>query len=895
MSGFGAGDVTVANGIADNLRGSGSQYTVAITPDGTGALEIGIAAGVATDAAGNGNTAAPSVDVAYGATAPSVATGATGAAGAAGEGNTAAPSVDGAHDADAPSVAIAGAPAVVNSQTPFDVTVTFSEEVSGFDAGDVAVINGAAGNLRGSGAVYTVAITPDGAGDLEIGVAADVAADAAGNGNTAAAAVAVAYDAAAPDVAIADAPNVVNSTAPFDVKVTFTEAVSGFDAGDVTVANGNAGNLRGSGAAYTVAITPDGAGDIEIGIAADVAADAAGNGNTAAPSVSVAYDAVAPDVEISGAPATVDSQTPFDVTVTFTEAVSGFGAGDVTVVNGAAGAPVEGSDASIYTVAITPDGAGDLEIGIAADVATDAAGNGNTAADPVDVAYIPKGSVTLVVNSPDAGTVRFTSQTPSLDNVAVAVSGGTGTSGALDVTAGEHVVTYVLPVGFSMTTASCLSDGDASGSVDRRTRHMSLDVRPGAAVTCTLGIQDTATRTARQVRDFMEERARLLMSHRSDRNRRLARLKGEASGGGLSIEGHRMPGGLPVPLDVEVKAGSKGSEKTRIRWSCTQRQAARGVAVKPSACKSDLWGEGVFGRYKTGDAKGHYGVVHAGIDRLVGRDMLVGVGTQYDRVVRKGKSDKQVADVEGHGWMAGPYVTARLNENLYFDGGIRAGTSSNRITMPGAGFSDTFSSWRWGAHATLLGDFDAGRFNIRPSVGFAWFEETAKAWKDGGGVSIPKVTTRKGDLEAGMRVSHTMPDGQSSQYVEVEGVFAVAGSGGKGDRLRVGTGATVALPFGGVLDAGVLFEGLGGGNWEAYAVKLGYSVSPEWLPGTIDAGFSFDGLGTEEWDAGALSLSFRSVPDTWFGGVFTTGLALKDADEAPLSGMSGKIGYELKF
>ena len=52
-------------------------------------------------------------------------------------------------------------------------------------------------------------------------------------------------------------------------------------------------------------------------------------------------------------------------------------------------------------------------------------------------------------------------------------------------------------------------------------------------------------------------------------------------------------------------------------------------------------------------AKGHYGVVHAGIDRLVGRDMLVGVGTQYDRVVRKGKSDKQVADVEGHGWMAG--------------------------------------------------------------------------------------------------------------------------------------------------------------------------------------------------------------------------------------------------
>ena len=75
------------------------------------------------------------------------------------------------------------------------------------------------------------------------------------------------------------------------------------------------------------------------------------------------------------------------MTVTFTEAVSGFGAGDVSVTNGAAGAPVEEGDASTYTVAITPDGAGDLEIGIAADVATDTADNGNTAAASVRVAY----------------------------------------------------------------------------------------------------------------------------------------------------------------------------------------------------------------------------------------------------------------------------------------------------------------------------------------------------------------------------------------------------------------------------------------------------------------------------------------------------------------------------
>ena len=305
----------------------------------------------------------------------------------AGNGNTAAASVRVAYDADAPGVAISGAPATVNSLAPFDVAVTFSEEVSGFDAGDVTVANGAAGApVQGADAsTYTVAITPDGAGDLEIGVAADVATDAAGNGNTAAASVRVAYDADAPGVAISGAPATVNSLAPFDVTVTFTEAVSGFDAGDVAVINGAAGNLRGSGAVYTVAITPDGVGDLEIGVAADVAADAAGNGNTAAASVDVAYDATAPGVAISGAPPTVNSLAPFDVTVTFTEDVSGFAAGDVAVINGAAG-NLRGSGAA-YTVAITPDGAGDLEIGVAADVATDAAGNGNTAAASVRVAY----------------------------------------------------------------------------------------------------------------------------------------------------------------------------------------------------------------------------------------------------------------------------------------------------------------------------------------------------------------------------------------------------------------------------------------------------------------------------------------------------------------------------
>ena len=66
------------------------------------------------------------------------------------------------------------------------------------------------------------------------------------------------------------------------VAATFTEAVTGFTVGDVTVGNGTAGNFSGSGAAYTFDVTPNGIGQVTVDIAANVAVDSDGNGNAAA-------------------------------------------------------------------------------------------------------------------------------------------------------------------------------------------------------------------------------------------------------------------------------------------------------------------------------------------------------------------------------------------------------------------------------------------------------------------------------------------------------------------------------------------------------------------------------------------------------------------------------------
>ena len=70
--------------------------------------------------------------------------------------------------------------------------------------------------------------------------------------------------------------------APISLTATFSRPVTGFAAGDVTVANGAASNFGGSGAAYTFDVTPGDIGAVTVNIAAGAAQDAGGAGNTAA-------------------------------------------------------------------------------------------------------------------------------------------------------------------------------------------------------------------------------------------------------------------------------------------------------------------------------------------------------------------------------------------------------------------------------------------------------------------------------------------------------------------------------------------------------------------------------------------------------------------------------------
>lgn len=175
----------------------------------------------------------------------------------------------------------------------FDISLTFSEDVTGFGIADITVGNGVAGNFAGTGAIYTATITPAADGEVTVDVASAVAQDAAGNDNTAATQFSIENDETPPAASItstvSDPANGV-----FAVTITFDEDVTGFDVNDLTVGNGTAGGFTGAGAVYTANITPATDGTVTVDVADAVAQDAAGNTNTASVQFAVLADLTPP-------------------------------------------------------------------------------------------------------------------------------------------------------------------------------------------------------------------------------------------------------------------------------------------------------------------------------------------------------------------------------------------------------------------------------------------------------------------------------------------------------------------------------------------------------------------------------------------------------------------------
>jgi len=297
-------------------------------------------------------------------------------------------------DNDNPGVTVAladGQSALTNSTGDVSFAVTFDEAVVGFAADDLTLDGSAP---RGTPTVtpgtndgeYTVTIPVTGDGTVSLTVGAAKATDAAGNPNDAATTTPlVTVDRTDPKVVVSGA--AADNTGPLTFTVVFSEAPTSFDEDDVNV-DGDAFTLlspvdvtvTGSGTTYTVEVAaPSAEGDVSVSVDADAVSDAAGNGNEASNSVTTDYDTTQPTValaQVGTADPTTASSEQF--TITFSEPVQNFALGDVTVA-GPAGTPTLTGTGPAYTLTVPITGDGTVTVSVAAGVATDPAGNANTA------------------------------------------------------------------------------------------------------------------------------------------------------------------------------------------------------------------------------------------------------------------------------------------------------------------------------------------------------------------------------------------------------------------------------------------------------------------------------------------------------------------------------------
>lgn len=404
VTGFAVGDIVATGGTLGALTAvNGKTYTASLTPTTNGVVNISVAAGVAVDAANNSNTAA-SFNITF--------------------------------DNVAPTATITSTVTNPTKNSPFQITVTFSENVTGLTAGELTATNGALSNFVSvNGQTYTADVTPNADGAVTVNLPAGVAQDAAGNTNTVATFSTVS-DRTAPTVAITTTTTNPSNAGSFVATVKFSENITGFTQSDLALVNATVSNFTTvDNRTFTATITPTADGIASVTVPAASVQDAAGNANTAG-SLSITFDRAAPTAVISSTATNPTNLAQIPITVTFNEDVTGFLATGLTVSGGALSGFTQ-TNPRVYTAVVTPAADGVVTVNLSASSAQDAAGNNNSAATF---------SITSDRSSP---TLTITSTATSPTNLAAIPITMTFNKDVVGFTAGDVVATNGAVSGFT--------------------------------------------------------------------------------------------------------------------------------------------------------------------------------------------------------------------------------------------------------------------------------------------------------------------------------------------------------------------------------------------------------------------------------------------------------------
>lgn len=445
-----------------------------------------------------------------------------------------------------------------------------------------------------------------------------------------------------------------------------------------------------------------------------------------------------------------------------------------------------------------------------------------SAADSVIVSVRAVGTVTLVqrVTGGDRA-FGFTSDIGALSARLTTVN-GVGQLAATSVIAGAHTLSAedLTADGYAVTEISC---NDTDSVVNLSTRSVNLALAPGENLVCTFTSVNSRAAASQAIAKMLSTRNELVLAHQPDSQRRIDRLNGEAvAGGATNALGFTVPGSsfLPIQLSMNDQQGRAATSLSMVRGNSSK------PGEGPSAL--DVWAEAQFSRVKRDQQTGDFQIAYLGADMKVSKDLLVGGMLQVDELAWDGAL--QAGQADGRGWLAGPYITARLAPQLYADVRAAWGASDNKVSPIGT-FVDTFETTRSLYTASLIGEMALGEEIVfQPAVSLRYISDRQKAYVDQLSVAIPEQTVDQGSFSVSPRVYRDVALGDNAiarTYAEVELITSIGGRSDLGfnddTRARIKLGADVTFEGFARASFGIFQDGLGIDGFRDAGLQLGFS------------------------------------------------------------------------
>ncbi|WP_371171610.1 Ig-like domain-containing protein [Aliiroseovarius sp. 2305UL8-7] len=494
-------------------------------------------------------------------------------------------------------------------------------------------------------------------------------------------------------------------------------------------------------------------------------------------SASTAFVSVSPEIAISRVPSSISG--PFTATFAFDEAVTGFDLSDILIGNGVASNFAGGG--AVYTATITPITAGTVTIDVPAGAAQNSASQNSIAAPQVSTSFdssIPSvvlSGLTSPVTTTQTVTARFSEDVVGFE--------------ASDVNLMNIALSGFTQIDARTYTFSLSPTGGAQVSVNI----------PAGAAQDLAGNLTTASNTLAATNPVVEDTSRLIGEFLYNRANSLIASQ---------------------PRLTRFLTAGTGHFNATV----TRELQSVDLATNPDF---PIWFELTGSRSESGSTESHYVLGTIGAHKRISSNFLVGAMLQVDDA----RDQNSASEVDGSGWLFGPYVVARhAAQPLYFEGRLLYGRTSNEISPFGT-YTDEFDTERWLAQVRVTGEIKGPGISYLPHFDVSQLSERQDSYTDSLDNLIPKQSIDLTNVEFGIDVSVPLnaSRGKSELTAGVTGIWSKVSSDSsvidvttefEGGRARLDLGFNHNNRNGTTFVVGGYYDGIGANDYEAYGGNL---------------------------------------------------------------------------